>query len=342
MSEAASAIQQSSQANSPSPDAPASRMAELKVSGHLMTLEAGLFCILQSPLGAPPADGSGLPGVRISAAPGSAGRPEGVAITTFRADGWLAGPEDAALVRVSAGPAQILVTIYQSPAHGAEQAPRLQVLRLTPEPGQAVAPGAPPVPVPVPVTVPVTGAVPVTGSVAVASGAGAAPELVAHIARAGDVTARIGEWVGVPGSKQWIEGFGLLPRDGVAPGDIEYQAVLGQGWLSPWVEGGTFCGSRGMALPLLGLRVRLRGAAAAAFECRYSATFVDGSSAGPATAGEACEADSLAPLEAFQVELRPRANGPATKRAVRSEPEPAAPAPASRTPRVMKSARRSR
>ena len=51
---------------------------------------------------------------------------------------------------------------------------------------------------------------------------------------------------------------------GIAPEDIEYQAVLGRNWLSPWVEGGKFCGSRGMALPLLGLKVRLKGAAAKA------------------------------------------------------------------------------
>jgi hypothetical protein len=37
--------------------------------------------------------------------------------------------------------------------------------------------------------------------------------------------------------------------EGAQTGDIEYQAVLGRGWLSPWIEGGKFCGSRGMALP---------------------------------------------------------------------------------------------
>ena len=58
------------------------------------------------------------------------------------------------------------------------------------------------------------------------------------------------------------KGFAIAPvADGPAE-DIEYQAVLGRGWLSPWVEGGQFCGSRGMALPMLGLRVRLRGAGA--------------------------------------------------------------------------------
>ena len=90
----------------------------------------------------------------------------------------------------------------------------------------------------------------------------------------------------------------------VTAADIEYQAVLGRGWLSPWVEGAQFCGSRGMALPILGLRIRLRGDAAQTHDVVYSATFVDGSEAGPASNGEPCEAESLAALESFQVELR--------------------------------------
>ena len=69
----------------------------------------------------------------------------------------------------------------------------------------------------------------------------------------------LGDWLGEKGSKRWIEGFGIAPTKLLEPKDLEYQAVLGKGWLSPWVEGGQFCGSRGMALPILGLRLRLRG-----------------------------------------------------------------------------------
>ena len=79
-------------------------------------------------------------------------------------------------------------------------------------------------------------------------------EVIAHVQRTGDVPAKIGEWIGRRGSQLWIEGFSLAPRNGVTPADIEYQAVLGRGWMSPWIEGGKFCGSRGMALPLLGFK----------------------------------------------------------------------------------------
>jgi hypothetical protein len=271
---------------------PSRRIAELQVSAHLMALEAGLFCVFQTPGSAPPDPATGLPGVRITPAPGIAGRPEAVSVSTFREDGWLNGT--AALVRVTDGSAQILVTIYQH--KGMDAAPRLQVLRLS---GEPTVPDAPTVP-----TVPFAGrARPAADRAKPAP----TPEVMAHIQRRGDVGCKIGEWLGKKGSRQWIEGFGMAPSNGVALQDIEYQAVLGRNWLSPWVEGGKFCGSRGMALPLLGLRVRLKGAAAAAFECSYSATFVDGSAVGPIIGSETCQAESLAAMEAVQIVIRPRA-----------------------------------
>ena len=294
------------------PGAPAedsqSRVTELRVSGHLMTLDSGLFCVFQAP-GSPPADGAtGLPGVRVSLPPGPSGRPDAVNISTFRQDGWL--DSTAALVRVTEGPAQVLVTIYQSPRQGPETAPRLQVLRLS---STGAAPGAGP------------------GAVAAATAAPTEAEVVAHVQRMGDVGCMIGDWIGTRGSRSWIEGFAVKPRGSVAPEDIEYQGVLGRGWLSPWIEGGKFCGSRGMALPLLGLKVRLKGAAARQWTCSYEATFTDGSKAGPVGDDEACEAESLASLEAFRIELRRRDTPTAPER------EPAAAAAAAKPTRPARS-----
>jgi hypothetical protein len=132
----------------------------------------------------------------------------------------------------------------------------------------------------------------------------------------------LGDWIGTRGSGAWIEGFAVKPREGLAAEDIEYQGVLGRGWLSPWVEGGKFCGSRGMALPLLGIKLRLKGAAARQWECSYEATFTDGSKVGPVSADETCEAESLASLEAFRIELRRRniQAGPAQEPAAAAKP----------------------
>lgn len=293
------------------------RVAELQVSAHLMTLETGLFCVFQAPGSLPPDPATGLPGVRITPAPGLAGRPEAVSVSTFREDGWLNGT--AALVRVTDGSAQILVTIYQH--KGLDAAPRLQVLRLSGEPNAASAPdpavaGAPPAG---------------TAPAAEPTQPAANPDVMAHIQRMGDVGCGLGEWLGLKGSRQWVEGFGIAPLDGIAAEDLEYQAVLGRNWLSPWIEAGKFCGSRGMALPLLGLKVRLKGAAAKTLSCTYSATFVDGSAIGPVSGGESCESESLAALEAFQIVIHPRGKSAPGK------PIPAAKAPGGKKPDGAKS-----
>jgi hypothetical protein len=178
-----------------------------------------------------------------------------------------------------------LVTVYQSTGQGTERAPRLQVMRLSQD-AKAEQPRG-------------------NGAVATVSDIGPA-SVMAHVQRAGDVGGKMGDWLGSRGSKQWIEGFAVIPPDGIPAEELEYQAVLGRGWNSPWMEGGKFCGSRGMALPLLGVRLRLKGDAAKDYTLRYAASFVDGTLVGPVDAGEACEAEGLAALEALQVMIEPR------------------------------------
>ena len=313
MSEAGTVVPQPAAAQAAQRDGGAqNRIAELKVSGHLMTLDTGVFCVFQAP-GTPAAnDWSGLPGVRISLPPGPAGRPEAISISTFRDDGWMNGNDTATLIRVAEGPAQVLVTVYQSPSAPPETAPRLQVMKLGAE---AHAPGA------------------MAGQPVPSAVRSEDADVVAHVQLTGDTVGRFGDWVGTRGSQKWIEGFSLAPREGVKPTDLEYQAVLGRGWLSPWIEGGKFCGSRGMALPLLGLKVRLKASVAKTHECSYSATFVDGSSVGPIPGGEICEAESLAALEAFQVTIHGRGGEPAPRGTRRPADKPAPAKPAARPAR---------
>ncbi len=307
-------------------EAPSQRIVtELKVSGHLMALDAGVFCVFHAPGAQPPDEQSGLPGVRLSLPPGqAAGR---IAISTFRDDGWIGGSDNAALIRVDQGPAQVLVTIYQNP-DGAHEAPRLQVVKLTEVPAASTEAGAA---VPMPAAA-ANGKADAPPKVA-AGGEQPSPEtaeIAAHIQGRGDVLAKLDGWMGERGSQAWIEGFAIAPRQVIGSDDIEYQAVLGRGWLSPWAEGGKFCGSRGMGLPILGLSVRLRGAVAQRYECRVQASFVDGSTAAPTGDGP-CQAESLAPLEAFRVEILPRAQrraeAPSAQATAPAEPAAAKPAP---------------
>lgn len=267
------------------PASNANMMQELKVTGHMMALPAGLFCILNETNSTTGRSG-GMPGVRISPPPLDAGSVE---IVGFRPDGWLSADGDAALVRVKRGPAQVLVTIYQLPDQP-DSAPKLQVRQLLGQGPDAPAPAQAP---------------------AAAPTAQERMDVLAHIQSRGDVGAKFGAWLGERGSSNWIEGFAVAAPEGIEAADVSYQAVLGRGWLSPWVEAGQYCGSRGMALPLLGLRVRLSGAAAEQYDITCAASFVGGATAGPVGNDETCEATELAPLEAILLTLTPKARKPA-------------------------------
>jgi hypothetical protein len=302
------------------------RVQELRASAHLMTLDAGTFCLV---------NGSGRPvddvisGVRVSVTdPADAN----VTVASFRSDGWLTGGGDAALIRVQTGPAQVLVTIYQPVGGATESAPKLRVLRLS----EAAAPdGA------------AAAAAAVTGARRPVMVLTEPHDLIAHVQRSGDTGRSFGEWVGTPGSQMAIEGFSLNAPKDLEPGDLTYQAVLGRGWMSPWSECGQFCGSRGMALPILGLKVKLSSAAAKRYDLRYSATFLDGTKLEGLGSEDPCETSTLAALEAMRIELKPKLGGKVptvvsaeTARAGASDKDKAAPAASVKT--VSKSAKGSK
>lgn len=131
-------------------------------------------------------------------------------------------------------------------------------------------------------------------------------QIVAHIRNRGDVRARFTDWIGLPGSRLWVEGFGISVPAGWSPDDIEYQGVLAKTGATPWMSGPEFCGSRGLTVPLLGFALRLKGTAARLYDCSYRASFIDGTTAGPVQQGQLCQSVSLAGLEAMQFSLVPR------------------------------------
>lgn len=261
------------------------RVQELRASAHLMTLDTGTFCLVN---GSPKLAEDNVSGVRVSVT--DPGDPN-VTIAGFRSDGWLTAGGNSALIRVLSGPAQILITIYQHIGASAENAPKLRVLRLS----EPVAEG------------PASNGTPaVTGIRRPVMVLTEPHDIIAHVQRAGDTGRAFGEWVGTPGSQAAIEGFSLTAPKDLEPGDLTYQAVLGRGWMSPWSESGQFCGSRGMALPILGLKVKLSEAAAQHYDLRYSASFVDGTKLENLRSEDVCETPSLAALEAVRIELTPK------------------------------------
>lgn len=278
------------------------RIIDLSVNGHLMSLDTGLYCIYHA-ANQIPADEFGFPGLRISLPPFK--QKALVEIKSFETDGWLGAEKNAVLIRVSGEAGLVLVTVYQNPMNN-HVAPQLQVLRLNDAPDveaqdyfeesskkqliqlkekiQKQSQYA---------------AMKQQEEIAKEN----KMQVVAHVQRLGDVTVELGDWIGIPDSKTWIEGFGLVLDDRIQPEDIEYQAVLGKGWFSPWYKGNEFCGSRGMSLPLCGLRVRLNGEAAKKYAIDLTAMFIDGTKLGPVSDDTVLSSEAIAPLEAFRFNL---------------------------------------
>ncbi|GAN95921.1 hypothetical protein Geu3261_0041_025 [Komagataeibacter europaeus NBRC 3261] len=265
---------------------PAAQAGDIHASAQLMRLEGGTYCIFHA--SAPAGAGFGaLSGMRVTTPPGM----DAVRVSTFAADGWMGAQGGAALVRMPDGGGAVLVTTYRDPVRDGAALPGLQVVRLS---GPSVAPGA---------------AAPAPSPAVEAAGEIGAGSMIAHIQGRGDISAPLGTWMGTGGSGQWMEGFAIQPACGLGADDVEYQAILGEDWFSPWVRGGDYCGSRGMALPLLGLRVRLKGDAARQFTCHIEACFTDGTRLGP-LADTSVMAPSHAPLEAFRVDIQSRQAAP--------------------------------
>ncbi len=99
--------------------------------------------------------------------------------------------------------------------------------------------------------------------------------LLAHVARRGDVEVAAGEWAAGPTSPSAIEGLEI--RGSFPQGTrIEIQPLLGANpprWLD-WTPAGVFAGTRGRALPLAGLRVRLVGVDSGRFILSSEALFL--------------------------------------------------------------------
>jgi hypothetical protein len=318
----------------------ATSSSEVTAFCHVIPMDAGLYCVsLAEPAQLPPM-GSRFPAVRLSLPPGPESDYAGITISTFRADGWLDMERPAALVHVAHGPASVMLTIYHEASQPRDMSPRLVITQLgqplastgstpprpvtTPAsaPFGSVAPGSqsfvqmPPTP---PQVVPGFGPQGATHATTISSrsfttssqSGAAAPfgeaQITAHIRNRGDVQVGLTDWVGLPGSRLWVEGFGITLPPGWSPADLEYQGIIGRGGATPWITSPEFCGSRAQTMPLLGLAIRLRGNAARLYDLTYRASFIDGSTAGPAPQGQLCQSPSGAAVEAFQISITRRA-----------------------------------
>ena len=130
-------------------------------------------------------------------------------------------------------------------------------------------------------------------------------QIAAHIRSRGDVNFTDTPWAGRVAPGLWIESFSVLPMDRFQAQDIEYKALTGSGFETPWLSDNRMCGTRGMSVPLVGFAVRLKPSAEAAlYDCEYSGYFQSGLIVGPLRNGAPCRSTTANdPLEGIQVRL---------------------------------------
>jgi hypothetical protein len=157
-------------------------------------------------------------------------------------------------------------------------------------------------------------------------------QIKTHIRSRGDMNFADMPWAGRVAPGLWIESFSVAPLKQLGAHHIEYKGLTGTGFETPWLSDDQICGTKGMAVPLVGFAVRLKpGAEAAAYDCEYSGYYRSSVIVGPLRNGAPCRSTvANDPLEGIQIRIVKRA-GPtvaSTETAPRIEPQrPAATAP---------------
>jgi len=129
--------------------------------------------------------------------------------------------------------------------------------------------------------------------------------IAAHLRTRGDMVFSAVPWAGRVAPGLWIESFSVRPLERFGAEEIEYKALTGSGFETPWISEDKMCGTKGMFTPLLGFAIRLKPSpAAAAFDCEYSGYFASGLTVGPVRNGVPCRSSVASdPLEGIQVRL---------------------------------------
>jgi hypothetical protein len=101
-------------------------------------------------------------------------------------------------------------------------------------------------------------------------------KIIGHVAGIGDVTARADEWVAGPSAPARIEGLSIVWPGKPDDLDIRYCVKLARPHaVSGRMMGlGAYAGTRGRALPIVGIRLEMSGAAASSFRLVSEAAFL--------------------------------------------------------------------
>ncbi len=263
---------------------PAAAASKLVASAQVMNFGPGTYSVDLAPqpvlIGQ---DGLAAPCVRLDTLRHNGPAPASAFISPLSDSDFILPGGPSAFVRVAGeGLAPVLMTVYRLENTAS---PEIRVRLLGQDAPLPIEPAGKP-------TIP--------ESVGLAAGAA----LLVHVEGIGDTSVRMGEWAGENGSGLALEGFAIRPGTLLSPEEVEYQGTLGLEWDTPWFTSDEFCGSRGMALPLIGVRIRTLGEAAQQTVCRVWASFVGKGERGPFVQGALCACDGAA-IEALRVEFGP-------------------------------------
>lgn len=302
----------------------------LSASVQVLPLAAGLYLFsVKAAATAPrsPAPGLQLPALQVGLGPGvPSSQVEFIAGPTT--DGtWLFAAEDCLVTKVNAGGAALVLTSVRGPGGEtlAIKVERLDARNEAASPALAAAP-----------------AVAVAAPDAAAAVAAAAPDagplsvqVAAHIRSRGDMIFKDAPWAGRIAPGLWIESFAVKPLQHFEAQDIEYKALTGSGFETPWLSDAAMCGTKGMAVPLVGFAIRLKPSRdAAAFDCEYSGYFKSGAIVGPLRNGTPCRSTvANDPLEGIALRIVKRAGATLSSSTAREAAKAATPkgAPAARS-----------
>lgn len=284
-----------------------SNEVQLDVAAQRVSFGAGLYLITLTGVGTRKAEGLSLPCVRIDPIPPSPERPGRAYLASLSEGQWLNSASQSAFLRIEGGSANLILTTYNVAGDAPSPKVRIRLVKDAEEAAGVIAAPAPKRPELMP-TGPMEETLPLT--------------VMVHCAGIGDVTVPGGQWAGAADPRFAIEAFSIAPD--ALEGDValEYQSIMGVDWSSPWVGSPELSGSRGLALPLFGLRARFVGADEDGYQLVIWARSGE-RELGPITLGE-LDGGPDVPISALKVALR---------RTARTKPRPV-PRPAPRRGRA--------
>jgi len=279
-------------------------------SVQVVTVPVGLYAFrvrAGAPTRAAGPEGLLLPAMKVGLVPG---QPADVVkyLPAPGTDGnWLCEPGHTVVAQVSDRPASFLLTSLRLP-----DGPLLSIAvdRLD-QPNPDIGAGeqrlelpTEPATIDLPPFQPARAAAPPLAAAAKGRPDGLRLDIMAHVQRWGDTQFTDVLWAGHVGQRLWIEAFSVNPREGITADQIEYKGLTAAGYETPWLSNGAPCGTRGMAMPLVGFAVRIKpGGNAPAYDCEYSGAFISGATIGPRRNGAPCFSTPDDPLEAIQLKI---------------------------------------